>query len=193
MIIASKTPKDRPEDPVVRKGDWISTYSGKRFYPFDPRVEEIDVNDIIHALSNLCRFGGHCTTFYSVAQHSVLVSLMCPPTDALWGLLHDASEAYLIDVPSPLKKAPEFAPYRAAEKRLQEVICQVFELPVEEPVSVKSVDKRILATEARDLTFTQGFGWSTASWPYDFNIKPWTPDHARVRFISRLHELTRRV
>lgn len=190
MIIAGTTKKS-PEEP--RKGDWISTYSGKRFYPFDPRVEDIDVNDIIHSLSNLCRFGGHCNTFYSVAQHCVLVSLMCPPEDALWGLLHDASEAYLIDIPSPLKKAPEFAHYRIAEKKLQDIICKVFELPPDEPESVKLVDKRILATEARDLTFTQGRGWSTTAWPYDFNIQSWTAEHARVRFISRLHELTRRI
>lgn len=174
-----------------RKGDWIATYTGKRFYPFDPRVDDIDPNDIVHALSNLCRFGGHSTSFYSVAQHCVLVSLMCPPEDALWGLVHDATEAYLIDLPSPLKKAPEFEFYRLAERQLMDVVCDVFKLPHEEPASVKLVDKRILATEARDLTFTEGRGWTTQADPYDFNIKPWTSEHARVRYISRLHELTR--
>ncbi len=142
-----------------RRGNWIATYSGKRFYPLDARPEDIDVNDIIHALSNLSRFGGHTINFYSVAQHSVLVSLMCPEEDALWGLLHDASEAYLIDVPSPLKKCPEFVFYRQAEKKLMDVICGVFKLPSDEPPSVKLVDKRILATEARDLTMTEGRGW----------------------------------
>lgn len=118
---------------------------------------------------------------------------MSAPEDALWGLLHDASEAYLVDVPSPLKKMPEFAAYRVAEKKLQEVICQTFGLPSEEPDSVSIADKRILATEARDLTFTQGRGWSTTAWPYDFSITPWTPEHTRVRFMRRLHELTRKI
>jgi len=172
-----------------RKGTYICTYTGKRFYPLDPRPEDVNINDILHALSNQCRFAGHCTTFYSVAQHCVLVSLMCPPGDALWGLLHDASEAYLVDVPSPLKKMAEFEAYRTAEKKLLEVICDVFELPHEEPPAVKIVDKRMLATEARDLTMTEGRGWITEAEPYDFHIKAWTPEYARAKYISRLHEL----
>src|SRR5260221_5059244 len=173
-----------------RKGDWIVTFSGKRFFPFDPGVEDIDVNDIIHALSNLCRFNGHSTTFYSVAQHAILVSLLCPPEHQLYGLLHDASEAYLADIPSPLKKLAEFQAYRDAEKRLMGVICNVFGLPGEEPAIVKVVDKRMLSTEARDLTFTQGMGWTMNVEPYDFHIKPWAPDYAKIRFMARFHELT---
>ena len=179
---------DAIEEP--RKGDWISTFTGKKFYPLDPRPEEIDVNDIVHALSHQCRFVGHCTSFYSIAQHSVLVSLLCNPDDALFGLLHDAAEAYLVDIPSPLKRLPEFAAYREAEKKLMDVICDVFGLPHDEPASVKIADKRILATEARDLTVTEGRGWTTLQDPYDFHIKPWTPEYARVKFVSRLHELT---
>lgn len=174
---------------TTRKGDWIATYTGKRFYPLDPRAEDIDINDIIHALSNLCRFGGHCVGFYSVAQHCVLVSLMCAPEDALWGLLHDASEAYLVDVPSPLKKEESFAAYRAAETELMATICDVFGLSRDEPPSVKLADKRVLATEARDLTMTEGRGWVATVDPYEFHIKPWTPEVARVKFVSRLHEL----
>lgn len=177
------------DDSPARIGDWIATYSGKRFYPLDPRPEDIDVYDIIHALSNLSRFNGHCTEFYSVAQHSVLVSLMCPDQDALWGLLHDATEAYLADVPSPLKKCPEFAFYRLAEERLMAVICGVFKLETVEPASVKLADQRILATEARDLTMTEGRGWATVADPYDFHIKPWSPEYAKARFGARLHEL----
>ena len=172
-----------------RKGGWICTYTGKRFYPLDPRLEEIDINDIIHALSNLSRFAGHATSFYSVAQHCVLVSLVCDPQDALWGLLHDASEAYLIDVPSPLKKCPEFDFYRVAEKGLMDVICDKFGLSHDEPPSVKLADKKVLATEARDLTMTEGRGWATEAEPLEFHIKPWTPEVARVKFVSRLHEL----
>jgi len=173
-----------------RKGDWLSTFTGKRFYPFDPRPEEIDINDIVHALSHQCRFAGHCTKFYSIAQHCVLVSLLCDPADALWGLLHDASEAYLVDIPSPLKYLPEFAAYRDAEKHLMTIICDVFGLDHEEPLSVKIADKRILATEARDLTVTEGRGWTMKYDPYEFHIEAWSPEYARIKFISRLHELT---
>lgn len=173
-----------------RKGDWIATYTGKRFYPFDPRPEDIDVNDIIHALSNQSRFAGHCTKFYSVAQHCVLVSLMCPDEDALWGLLHDASEAYLVDIPTPLKRDPIFKPYVDAENNLQNVICDVYDLPHEKPPSVKEVDRRMLVTEARDLTMSQGRGWTFKHEPYDFHIESWTPEYSRVKYLSRLHELT---
>ncbi len=174
-----------------RHGDWIATFTGKKFYPFDPRIEDINITDMAHAMSNICRFGGHCTTFYPIAQHSVLVSLMCPPGFELWGLMHDGPEYVLVDIPSPLKKMPEFKPYRDAEAVLMNVICDAFNLPHGEPHEVKTVDKRMLATEARDLTFTQGRGWSTPAEPYDFNIVPWTPQYAEVRFLSRFHELTR--
>jgi hypothetical protein len=115
---------------------------------------------------------------------------MCPPEHALWGLLHDASEAFLIDIPSPLKKCPEFAFYREAEATLMKVICEMYGLSSDEPPSVKLADKRILATEARDLTMTEGRGWVTEAEPFEFHIKPWLPEYARVKYISRLHELT---
>lgn len=171
------------------RGGYIVTYTGKRFYPFDPRIEDIDINDIMHALSNLCRFGGHCTHFYSVAQHCVLVSLLCSPENALWALLHDSTEAYMIDLPTPLKQHESFKYYRESEKRLMSIICDVFGLDHEEPPEVKQVDKKLMATEARDLTFTEGRGWIKDIEPYEFHIKPWTQEQSRVRFMSRLHEL----
>ncbi len=82
----------------VRRGDWIQVRSGRKFHPLDPRPEDVDINDIAHALSNLCRFTGHCTDFYSVAQHSVIASQIVPPASALAALLHDASEAYMGDI-----------------------------------------------------------------------------------------------
>ncbi len=175
---------------AVDRGDWITTFTGKRFYPLDPKVKEIDVNDIMHALSNQCRFAGHCTEFYSVAQHCVLVSHMCDPQDALWGLIHDASEAYLVDVPSPMKKSATFEAYRKAEKRVMDTICEAFGLPSDGPPSVKAADKRVLATEARDLTLSEGRGWASTAEPYDFHIKPWSPAYARAKYLGRLHELT---
>jgi hypothetical protein len=74
-----------------RESEWITTYTGGKFYPFDPRIEDVNIYDISHALSQQCRFSGHCNVHYNVAQHCVFVSSLCDQKDALWGLLHDAS------------------------------------------------------------------------------------------------------
>lgn len=93
---------------------WIQTYMGKKFYPFDPKILDICIEDIAHSLSLICRFNGHCTEFYSVAQHSCLVSGLAAEEAKHWGLLaeldaartglmHDAAEAYLGDIVTPIK------------------------------------------------------------------------------------------
>jgi hypothetical protein len=82
----------RDADPS-RRGDWMQTFTGRRFWPLDPRGEDVLIEDIAHALSLLTRYGGHCTRFYSVAEHSVLLARAATPENALWLLLHDASEA----------------------------------------------------------------------------------------------------
>ena len=135
----------------TRVGGWIQTYTGVAFYPFDPRPSEIQIHDIAHALSMQCRFTGHVKEFYSVAQHSVLVALHCPQEDRLWALLHDATEAYLADVARPVKQHAVMEPYRTIENDLERMICQRFGLPLEKPSSVTVADKRMLATEKRDL------------------------------------------
>src|SRR3954471_2936273 len=102
----------------------ILTNSGKLAWPMDPRPEDIDILDIAQGLSNQCRFNGQIKTFYSVAQHSVLVTRMVSSENQLAALLHDASEAYLPDLTSPVKRQiPEFV---EAENRLMEVIADVF-------------------------------------------------------------------
>lgn len=82
-----------------RFGDWIETYTGVKFYPLDPRLEEIVVEDMIHAVCNICRFGGHSKIFYSVGQHSLmayryLTDRNYSPSARLYGLTHDFTEAY---------------------------------------------------------------------------------------------------
>src|SRR5687767_13374438 len=86
-----------------RKGDWICTYQGIQFWPLDPKPEDVSIIDIAHALSNVCRFGGHSRWFYSVSQHSYYVSLYTRPENALYALLHDAPESYIGDCVRPLK------------------------------------------------------------------------------------------
>ena len=148
----------------MRYGDFIQTYSGIEFYPLDPRIEEVKLLDIAHALSNICRFTGHCNEFYSVAQHSVLVSQYVSEENALWGLLHDASEAYICDIARPVKKSLEMKPYKEIEKRLMNVIAKTFNLSEDEPKEVKEIDTKMLRTEARDLglitEITHSFGKS---------------------------------
>lgn len=135
---------------------WIQTYTGRQFWPLDPDPEHVDILDIAHALSNVCRFTGHVSRFYSVAEHSVRVcrrvrELGGDTQTQLWALLHDASEAYLSDIARPVKRQPEFVPYRAAEARLQYAICVRFGLPAAEPALVRQADNEMLWTEAHAL------------------------------------------
>ena len=90
---------------------WIQTYTGRKISLLHPHPEDVDIIDIAQSLSKICRFGGHCQRFFSVAEHSVLVSFICQGNSgrarqhiALQGLLHDAAEAYIGDIVSPLKK-----------------------------------------------------------------------------------------
>lgn len=118
---------------VDRKGDWIITYTGVEFWPLDPRVEDVNIEDISVSLSRLARFTGHTIFTYTVAQHSIYVSEVlferykCPKL-ALKGLLHDATEAYTNDINRPLKKLDVFSFFRDIEKHLQNVIYKKFEL-----------------------------------------------------------------
>lgn len=168
---------------------WIQTYSGRRFNPINPNYKAIVIQDIAHSLSNICRFTGHCLGFYSVAQHSVLVSYMCDKTDALYGLLHDGSEAFCQDISSPIKRQPEFESYRKVEAKLQIAICKRFGLPEKEPPNVKSADMTLLATEARDLLPSLRPDWNLAVKPLPFKIVPLQPKEAKKLFLDRFREL----
>jgi 5'-deoxynucleotidase YfbR-like HD superfamily hydrolase len=110
-----------------RRGPHFLTYTGRTFWPMDPRPDEVSILDIAQALSHQCRFSGHTREFYSVAEHSVRVSQIVPAPHQLWALLHDAAEAYLLDWPRPLKQNGLMGwLYRRAERRLMRVICQRF-------------------------------------------------------------------
>ncbi|MBF0612521.1 MAG: hypothetical protein HQL55_15470, partial [Magnetococcales bacterium] len=94
----NKRAKAAPSGAARTPDNWIQTFTGRQFWPLAPVLEHIHVQDIAHALSLLCRFNGHCQKFYSVAEHSLHVATILPPELAGWGLLHDASEAYLADL-----------------------------------------------------------------------------------------------
>jgi hypothetical protein len=174
---------------------YFRTYTGKRVHALAPSPEEIDIDDVAHALSQMCRFVGHTDGFYSIAQHSVLVSELVPHQDALWGLLHDASEAYLCDLPAPIKRDPEMSFYRIAEDRLMRAICRKFGLRPQMPFSVMAADKLALATEFRDVTTVDDPDWIVAECGVapisDYTIFPWPPAIAEDRFLRRFWELSR--
>jgi uncharacterized protein len=171
------------------RGAAIQTASGKFAFPLDPYPEMLDINDIGLALSNQCRFSGHVKQFYSVAEHSVRVSnyvhsIGGSPMEVFWGLMHDASEAYLVDLARPIKQDPSFAEgYRNAEERLMAVICERFGLPAEMPEIVHLADQVLLSTEQRDL-MPPGEVWYPEVPRIAETIVPMRPEVAHAQFMT---------
>jgi hypothetical protein len=169
---------------------FIETYTGITFDPISPSWPSICIEDIAHALSNQGRFTGHSRHFYSVAEHSVRVSEAVPECDALWGLLHDASEAYLVDIPRPLKYSKDFASYLDIEVRLMAAVCRRFSLPETQPESVHVADDVLLATEVRDLMHAKRAYWKKIKGtPLPGRIRPWSPAVAEDELLRRYREL----
>jgi hypothetical protein len=175
---------------MINYEGWILTRSGVKFDLFNPHPSMINIEDIAHALANICRFGGHTDEHYSVAQHSVLVSNIVPDEDAMCGLLHDATEAYIGDMVSPLK---HFIPkFKEVEQNLWVVVCERFGLSVGMPASVKHADLVMLATERHQ--------YLPESEPWDcimgieprsdlLDLKPWGFTSSRSRFLNKYKEL----
>ncbi|MGL5488490.1 MAG: hypothetical protein ACRDC6_19685 [Shewanella sp.] len=169
---------------------YINTQSGRHFNYQIPRAQDICIDDIATALSHECRFAGHTDHFYSVAQHSVLVSSMLPPELALEGLLHDAMEAYYKDIPTPLKSL--MPGYKMLEAECDSIIREMFNLPPAMSAAVKHCDLIALATERRDLGLDDGVPWPQLDGlaPLEDPIIPLLPAQARAKFIARFNELT---
>lgn len=175
-----------------RRGDWMQTFTGGVFWPLDPREDDVRIEDIAHALSLVCRFAGHCRTFYSVAEHSVRVSDACSPAARPAALLHDAAEAYVGDMVRPLKTQPDMAAYDRTERRIRSVIFARFlgSYPVNEWDEVKAADLTLLATEARDLmVWPPPREWAALPPPQARTILPWSPDLAEEQFLVRFTAL----
>jgi hypothetical protein len=156
---------------------WMQTFTGRKFYPLAPRVEDIVIEDIAHALAQICRWGGHCMYHFSVAQHSLNVSYMVQemngsPRACLLGLLHDAQEAYLGDMVRPLKMADAMEAYREAEDRLERAVWERFGLQETDQRLVKGVDRRMCVTEGEIIMGPRPMIWHEAEPPFG---RPW-PD-----------------
>lgn len=171
---------------------WFLTYTGRQFWPCDPRSEDISILDIAHHLANICRFGGACKPFYSVAQHSVHVSHIGSGVSARIKLMHDAPEAYAGDIVRPLKYHPSFDFYFQIEAALWKVISGRFGLGVDDPKKVSDVawaDDAALMTERRDLMVKSPHKWSVKARPVAERIRPLAPQSAEQLFINRFIEL----
>jgi hypothetical protein len=164
-------------------GHWITTFSGKRFHYLDPQQAEIDINDISHALSLTCRFGGHCNQFYSVAEHSVRVCNIFP-SNPLAGLLHDAHEAYLHDIPRPIKK--DMPIYSQIADKIQKVIEMKYAVGSVKLKDLSIADDILLATEARDLLMNTK-DWQKLPFALSKKIVPMKMNEAEVEFLNKFY------
>lgn len=170
---------------------WMQTVGRVAFEPLSPRIEQLDILDIAHALGMICRFGGHSKKFYSVAEHSVLVSYEVPEQYAMYGLLHDAAEAYIGDMIRPIKRMDCMADYRAADTHLSCMIADWEGLDPMFPSCVYVADNAVLAAE-RDHPGVVGgpcSEWTALPEPAKVEIRNLGPEEAKNLFLLRYCQL----
>lgn len=165
----------------------MQTYTGKLIDLSRFSTEDVRLPDIAHALALINRYTGHSMVPYSVAQHSVIVSKLVPEEHALWGLLHDASEAYLGDVARPLKVM--LPSYVELEHHVQQVIAQVFGLRWPIPAEVKKADNRALIYEKRSL-MSVDHDWGIEAEPVGGALSPYCWQQAKKMFEDRFMEIS---
>ena len=186
-------------------GPWFQTYSGHKVNPMTLESEDVHLADVAHALSMICRFNGHCIRHYSVAQHSVhgahlalsseaFATLLDRQKLARWFLIHDAAEAYLVDMPRPVKYADKFHDdarwtkgFRSLEYAVQEVCNQQF-MGIKQPScnfeeAIKDLDNVMLATEREQLVNHHGVDWNLPLPPHPQKLPVWTPEEAERQFV----------
>ena len=175
-----------------RKDDaWMQTFSGGIFYPLDPRAEDVHIVDIAHALSMICRYGGHTDYFYSVAGHSVYMSEQVSDPAKPYALFHDASEAYVQDLISPIKRC--VTGYKEAENEVARVILEAIGLPEPSEAILEEVhiaDIRMLQTERRDLKKEPPLPYAAKAYePYEAKVPALGPIIMKQMFIKRAEVL----
>jgi uncharacterized protein len=193
-VFAVAEPDRSPPAP----GPYLQTVSGRWVNPFDPDPEQLDAGDIARALANQCRFGGHSRVFYSVAQHSVIVSELVEQRggdaeDAFAALMHDASEAYLGDMPHPIKhRSPLGAAFKAAEDHLEAALRERFRIKADVP-EIKRADRALLATERRAFS-AEDWHWPELEGvePLELELTALAPEAAARAFAERYAELDAR-
>lgn len=173
------------EEPIL-----IRTYTGKIVNILDVKVEDIDIEDLAHSMSNICRYTGHSTFYYADALHSVYVSQKCEPPYRLHGLLHDTSGCFLGDMHGPLKHSKHMKWYYQHEKnKIMPVIAQAFGIVYtkEIDIHVKERDNRVFATEVSQVVTRP---WPVEYEPYpDLKIKALSPLKAKQVFLTEFYKL----
>ncbi len=188
--VAVKLHAEIPRKAIPEK---ITMFSGRHIAPLalDVSAGDVGIDDVAHHLAMQVRWSGAVRYHYSVAQHSVLASLLVSdPACAYDALMHDAPETYLQDMAKPLKANPALGnAYRKAEKIVAAVLEPFFGYDAELP-AVKDIDLRLLVTEADQLV--HGFahwGYYEDVVPLDYKITKWSPEKAERKFLARYIEL----
>lgn len=179
---------DKSEIKYTRgENDWIQTYTGAMVYPMDPQPDDIHIEDIAHSLAMSTRYCGHCSKFYSVAEHSVYVSQMVSPQHMRQALLHDASEAYISDIARPIK--PFLSNYKEIEEGLLKAICNKFEVSFPLHEEVKIADSTILHDEMLQLMKKPPGDWGLPYPPAGIEIRGYDWRTAKAFFMERFYQL----
>jgi hypothetical protein len=170
------------------EGPTILLSSGVYFNYETPASSDFSIYDIAKGLSNTCRFGGQCQRFYSVAEHSVLMSRCVAHSLAFEALMHDAAEAFICDIPKPLKMM--LPDYRRIEARVEQAVSVRFGYPSAMTSSVKEMDIRMLAAEQLQV-MGNSYQWHHTHGlsPAPVTIEFWEPERAAREFLERFREL----
>lgn len=188
---------------ITKKITYIVTHTGRVFEFLNPKPEMVCIEDIAHALANMCRYTGHVKQFYSVAQHCVLMATNSDlPGDPMQKLLHDAAETYIGDMASPWKELLRvqvgygvgswIEPVRKFEEKIQDVIGLALEVDLKCSAEIKLSDTRMFWTEVRDLMpkMPENFEWGASIMqPLKTKIIPWTPITAERMFLSTYNKI----
>jgi hypothetical protein len=176
-------------DTRYKAATFIETYTGRAFWPLEPTMDALSVIDIAHALSNQCRYSGHVQFFYSVAQHCCLLAAWLSAhggsaLDCLQILMHDAPEAYLVDIPRPVK---QYMPqYRVWDHGINDVIREWMgwkDLPM---LAIQDeLDSRVIVDERAALMSRSGLDWGHHLEPVGIRIEPWGPHQAEKQFLMQ--------
>lgn len=179
-------------------GGWIQVYSGATFFPLDPNPDVLTLDDVAIPLSRMCRYGGHCLQFYSVAEHCVLMArhLRAAGYDdarCLQALMHDASEAFIADIVRPVKG--KLAGYKDAEERLMRALSPRFGFDWPMTPVVRDLDASMIAVERPANMLMTGVPddlWGvTVPAPTNpkIELQFWNPDQAAAEFFAEFFAL----
>ncbi len=180
------------DDEEGRRGFWMQTWSGRKYWPLDPRPEDVVIEDVANMLAGIARYNAATIgpNIYTVAEHSYWVSVVVPAEHAFYGLMHDAAEAYCGDMIRPLRKVmPEFN--KIIE--LNEIaVCDRFGMDHEVPEEVVEADCRIVSDERVGLMAHMDVPdelWGNKWKGYGLAFTPWGRERAATMFLGRFYQL----